>query len=90
MSFPGSIVTELARYIHLDLYSGEVGGRGGVNFFIALFHVLGHVDHFKRIKKSVKRVGKILTPPPLLGQKPTFTLFFFLKPSLRFICHIPM
>ena len=53
ISFPGSIVTELARYIHLDLYSAEVGGRGEGQFFIALFHVLGHVDHFKRIKKSV-------------------------------------
>ena len=29
----------------------------GIIFFIALFHVLGHVDHFKRIKKSVNRVG---------------------------------
>ena len=76
MSFPGSIVTELARYIHLDLYSGEVGGRGGgVNFFIALFHVLGHVDHFKRIKKSVKRVGKILTPP-YWAKSPLLRVFF--------------
>ena len=52
MSFPGAIVTELARYIHLDLCSGEVGGRGGgVNFyFIALFHVSEHVGYFKAIK----------------------------------------
>ena len=36
------------------------GGWWGVNFFfIALFHVLGHVDHFKTIKNSVNRVGKI-------------------------------
>ena len=34
MSFPGSIVTELARYIHLALSSGAVGGRWGSIFFM--------------------------------------------------------
>ena len=51
---------------------------GGVIFFIALFHVLGHVDHFKTIKKSVNRVGKILTPPPS-GPFAHFYGFFFFE-----------
>ena len=70
----------------------EVNGgepRGGVHnwekYFIALFHVSEHVDHFKAIKYFREKKREIVWSggtPPCLVKYQTISRFF-LKASLR-------
>ena len=57
--------------------------RGGVHncekYFIGLFHVSGHVDHFKAIKYFREKKREIVWsggPPTLFGKIPNFSHFF--------------
>ena len=71
--------------------SGLGEREGGVitfTFFIALYRVLKHVNHFKAIKKYlITGLGPqppLRRPPALTSAKTKFDLFF-LKPSLRWV-----
>ena len=50
-------------------------------YFIGLFHVSEHVDHFKAIKYFRAKKREIVwsggTPPPLFGKIPNYFPFFF-------------
>ena len=52
----------------LDEENIEEGGHNWGEYFIGLFHVSGHVDHFKAIKYFREKKREIVwfggTPPP--------------------------
>ena len=56
-----------------------VGGHNWEKYFIGLFHVSEHVDHFKAIKQ---KMGISLPPTPCLLKYQTIPHFHFLKSSL--------
>ena len=50
-----------------------VGGHNWEKYFIGLFHVLEHVDHFKAIKYFCDKKQEIVWS---LGKMQNFSLFF--------------
>ena len=65
----------------LELSASLLAGDNWGKYFIALFHVSEHVDHFKAIKYFREKKREIVwsggTPPPCLVKYQTISRFFF-------------
>ena len=61
-------------------------GHNCEKYFIGLFHVSEHLDHFKAIQKKVGKKRKLFcgsTYPPWFGKRPNYFRFFLMKASLK-------